>query len=65
MGEERDVLTTKPGGDGRTSPPDSPALVEPHKGGLLDRAARPLPTWDLLYMLSKSCAAVDARRCNL
>ena len=63
--DEKDVLTTKPDGDGRTSPPDSPALVGPHKGGLPDWAALPLSTWDLLYMLSKSCAVIDSLRFNL
>lgn len=45
-----DVSMTKPGGDGRTRPPDSPPLVGPHKGGLLDPAPPPLPIWDLPYM---------------
>lgn len=40
------MLTTKPGGDGRISPPGLSVLAGPHKGkGCWIGAAQPIPTW--------------------
>jgi len=53
-------LKTKPGGDGRLSPPDSPALVGPHKGWAAGSGGPASPTRGLLYRRSKYCAVIDA-----
>ena len=57
-------MTTKPGGDDRTSPPDSSALVGPHKEWAAGWAAQPPDRGLAVWAYSKSSVVLGVHDSN-